>query len=601
MSAPSGGVLPRVRSEAASLRGAVARVLDRARSQRFPTTGSHDGVPGIVELFSRKAVKGWVSVPADAPPTRVTLYLDDLAITSTYAAAEEPGGTEPVGSAASGPAPGPAQHLPSPGEEQRNTGQELRWFRFRLDDMWQFCDTSTRVSVRVDGAWLPIAGHGLFLLPDRDGGRSVAELRRKVDHGHVFSQKGRLQASKQRDVGWQTSVISLFERTDEVLRAEYGYDAFFVYGTLLGAIREGTYIGHDVDFDAAYVSSRPHPAGVSQELVQIAVTLIEHGLAVTCLPTHLHISDPDEPDLHIDLFHTYFDADGVLSFPFGVAGTSVVTREDWQGVRQIPWPGGHGSVPVNAEQVVECLYGADWRQPKPGFHWPRDRVSSARGKLTRAQRSKVYWTNFYAHTRYTSGSSFSELLNARPDTPTTVIDIGCGDGRDSCAFASAGRQVLGLDQSPIGVEHAAARASILGLQDRARFTVCDVAESETLTGLVKEMIASSAGEPVLFYLRFFLHSIPETLQDSLIEVISACARPGDALAAEFRTEEDETASKVHGQHYRRYQNGPAFGDQLRDHDFAVLHEEEGTGLSPYQGEDPVLYRVIARKQPADAG
>ena len=111
-----------------------------------------------------------------------------------------------------------------------------------------------------------------------------------------------------------------------MLRAEYGYDAFFVYGTLLGAIREGTYIGHDVDFDAAYVSASPPAPRVSQELVQIALTLIEHGLAVTCLPTHLHISDPDEPDLHIDLFHTYFDDRRVLSFPFGVAGTSVVTR-----------------------------------------------------------------------------------------------------------------------------------------------------------------------------------------------------------------------------------------------------------------------------------
>ena len=117
---------------------------------------------------------------------------------------------------------------------------------------------------------------------------------------------------------------------------------------------------------------------------------------------------------------------------------------------------------------------------------------------------------------------------------------------------------------------------------------------------MEEVIASSADEPVLFYLRFFLHSIPEGLQDSLIEVISTCARPGDTLAAEFRTEEDESASKVHGQHYRRFQNGPAFGDQLRDRDFAVLHEEEGTGLSPYKGEDPVLYRVIARRQPADA-
>ena len=30
-----------------------------------------------------------------------------------------------------------------------------------------------------------------------------------------------------------------------------------------------------------------------------------------------------------------------------------------------------------------------------------------------------------------------------------------------------------------------------------------------------------------------------------------------------------------------------------DFGFTMLHEEEGTGLSPYKDEDPVLYRVVA--------
>ncbi len=32
----------------------------------------------------------------------------------------------------------------------------------------------------------------------------------------------------------------------------------------------------------------------------------------------------------------------------------------------------------------------------------------------------------------------------------------------------------------------------------------------------------------------------------------------------------------------------------QEYGFEVLHEEEGTGLSPDGTEDPVLYRVIAR-------
>jgi len=597
-STPGGDRLPAVRSGVARLaRGAGRRVdrgVDWARARRGARAdATHPGTTGVVELFSRKAVKGWVSVPPGVPPTRVTLHLDDLQVTSTYASTgaldEYRAGRRRVSSK------GPFRHLPGPGEEERNTEQELRWFRFRLDQMWRFCQTSTRVSVRVDGVPLPIVEHGLYLKPPQAGRRTVADLRARMRNGKVFSQKGKLQTSKQHDLEWQRRVLALFERTGDLVRTHHGYDIFFVYGTLLGAVREGTYIGHDVDFDSAYVSSETDPERVADELVDISLTLVENGLEVKALPNHLHIGDPAQPGLHIDLFHTYFDADGVLRFPFGVAGTSVVRREDWQGVRRIDWPGGQGTVPVVAEQVVAQMYGDDWRQPKPGFHWPRDRVRTDPGRLTRAHRSKVYWENFYAHTSYTSGSSFFEFVNARADTPGTVVDIGCGDGRDACAFGSAGRQVLGLDQAPVGVQHARAHADSLGLGDRVRFTVCDVAETEALTAILQETVAAAADEPVLFYLRFFLHSIPEDVQEGLMQVIGSCARPGDVLAAEFRTEKDEAAAKVHGQHYRRYQNGPAFGAQLTDRGFDLLHEEEGTGLSPYKGEDPVLYRVVARR------
>ena len=558
----------------------------------------------MVEHFSPTVVKGWVSVPEGTAPTQVTLSLDGLAITSTYAVPEGSRDQKrqsrrrdkPPTGAGPGLAKNQGKHLPGPGPGRRNSRQEVRWFMLRLHDVWRFCDTSTRVSVSVEGAPLPILGHGMFLEPRSGGEQTVEQLRGLMAEGLVFSHQGKLQLSKQRDLAWQRRVMRLYERTNTVLQDEHGYDAFFVYGTLLGAVREGNYIGHDIDFDAAFVSSESDPTRVSEEFVRIASSLIQDGLAVEALPTHLHVGDPAEPELHIDLFHTYFDADGVLSFPFGVAGTAVVRRRDWSGLRQIDWPFGRGRVPDDARQVVECLYGGDWMQPKPGFHWPRDRVRAAEGRLTEAQRSKIYWTDFYARTSYSSGSTFFELVNARPDTPETVIDIGCGDGRDSCAFGAAGRRVLGIDQSPVGVQHATAHAAALGLQDRVEFTVCDVAERAALTALLQEMTTAAADAPVLFYLRFFLHSITQEVQDGLMEVISACARPGDLLAAEFRTEKDEAATKVHGQHYRRYQNGQAFGASLgQRHSFTLLYDEEGTGLSPYKGEDPVLYRVVARR------
>jgi hypothetical protein len=146
------------------------------------------------------------------------------------------------------------------------------------------------------------------------------------------------------------------------------------------------------------------------------------------------------------------------------------------------------------------------------------------------------------------------------------------------------------------LQHAAKRAESLGCADRAVFQTCDVSDRTATSAAIGAAIDRAGDAPVLFYLRFFLHSIPEDVQDTLLGVISASARPGDTFAAEFRTDKDEDKSHVFLKHYRRFQNGPAFGVQLRErHNFTVLEEREGTGLAPYKDEDPELYRVIARR------
>jgi SAM-dependent methyltransferase len=253
-------------------------------------------------------------------------------------------------------------------------------------------------------------------------------------------------------------------------------------------------------------------------------------------------------------------------------------------------------VPVAAEAVVECLYGADWRRPKPGFSWVLARTDAAvEGEVAEAERTKVYWANFYAHHSYTSGSSFFEFVDGREDTPATVVDIGCGDGRDALAFGGSGRRVLGLDQSPVGIDHATARAAKAHLEDTVSFRECDVADTAALGEALQHAMDPTDG-PVLYYLRFFLHAIDESTQRGLLDAIGTHARPGDSFAAEFRTDKDEPNTKVHRGHYRRYQNAEAFLDDLRARGWEVTHQEEGTGLSPYGEEDPVLCRVVAHRR-----
>jgi hypothetical protein len=252
-------------------------------------------------------------------------------------------------------------------------------------------------------------------------------------------------------------------------------------------------------------------------------------------------------------------------------------------------------LPVNAEVIAEHIYGSGWREPKPGFDWNRDRTEQAtEAVLPPEWVEEVYWANFYAHTEYSSGSSFCELVDGRADTPGMVVDIGCGDGRDSCWFGMSGRHVLGVDRSHIGIRHAAVKAESLGLADLVRFRACDVSDAAALRAVLSEARRSADGGAVVFYLRFFLHSVTEEVQETLLSVINESARPGDMFAAEFRSEADEELPKTFMKHYRRFQSGIAFGAALRDrYGFDVLDQIEGTGLAVYGEEDPVIYRVIA--------
>lgn len=573
---------------ARTLAGALVRrvrarqVVPKAAPERTP-------VVGVVEEFTERLVLGWIAVPADAPPVQVTLCLGRLELSTTYATAD---------GAMSGAGKKRRRHggLPGPKKDRRNPADQVRTFSFRVIGIWSYVRRGTRITVRVDGRPLPIVGHGLYLNPPEDGRFDVPELRRRMAEGFMLHQYGGVSLSKKIDTAWQAVVIELHERVGAVLRERHGIELFVVYGTLLGVVRENGFIGHDSDYDTAYVSHARTAREAADELEQVGLTLVEAGFEVEALEFVLHVSDPDLSGHRIDVFHSFFDADDRFRLPFGSAGRRVITRDDWTGFRDVPLGPGTVRVPMEAERVVEMLYGDDWRRPKPGFNWHierRDWVPEA--GLTTEQRTKVYWANFYSRTRYTAGSTFFSFVDARPDTPTTIIDIGCGDGRDACAFGDAGRTVLGLDQSPVGIANAGERAAALGVADRVRFRVCDVADVDDL-GRAMDEVEQQAPGPVLFYLRFFLHAIPEDVQAGLMKAIATHARSGDLFAAEFRTDKDRANAKVHTRHYRRFQDASVFRTALQDeHGFEVLHFEEGTGLSPYQEEDPVLCRVVARR------
>lgn len=364
------------------------RAVHNLQEKAARTAGSAPPVVGIVERVGETQISGWVMAPVDAPPAPVSLHLGSIKVSSTYPTPD--GALAGMRVATEDEAPSAQAAV----KRQRSVGRgvaagradgrrnvpssfEARAFSFQVKQIWGYLRKGDRLSVTYGGQPLPISGHGTFLRAAMTGKSDLGTLQQRLDQGFTLTQGGHIVLSKRLDEEWQRRVAGLYAKVREVVDERFGHDVFIIYGTLLGSVREGGYISHDADFDSAFISDHRTGPEAAEELVAIALALLDAGLEVDLRQRVLHVHDPEDRDYRIDLFHLYFDPAGRLRFPWGVAGTSSYTAADYQGTELVDFPGGKVLRPRNPEPLVAHLYGEDWRLPKPGFHWWHARTDVA--------------------------------------------------------------------------------------------------------------------------------------------------------------------------------------------------------------------------------
>ncbi len=104
------------------------------------------------------------------------------------------------------------------------------------------------------------------------------------------------------------------------------------------------------------------------------------------------------------------------------------------------------------------------------------------------------------------------IARTLPRSPRTLVDLGCGEGRDSIYFARRGYRVLGVDISSVGVRKAERRAARLGVE--ARFLVGDLRTFRL--GRPVDVVFSSGA----------LNNLPRRLRAARFEHFKASTRPG---------------------------------------------------------------------------
>ena len=204
---------------------------------------------------------------------------------------------------------------------------------------------------------------------------------------------------------------------------ELGYDVWFVYGSLLGAVREGGYIGHDIDFDAAYVSRggpapRPQPSwsrSPSPSSRRVRRRRVTHRAAhARRLPsTASTCSTVLRPRRRAALplrrrGHPHGDA-----------------RTTGAGTRRDRVPGRHGpGAPQRRADGRAHLRRRTGDSPKPGFNWSLDRTDyRAGGHLSDAPAHQGLLGELLRTHRVHAGLDVPRVVSearGRPRTPSST-------------------------------------------------------------------------------------------------------------------------------------------------------------------------------------
>ena len=239
-------------------------------------------------------------------------------------------------------------------------------FSINCAELLQFLGDGDVIQVTSNGNAIALPGLGTVAMVACGQTSQYECLQNRLDEGYVFTKDGRLRPGH--DADSKRVVLDLFEEVSSEIKFHTGQPVFPFYGNLLGAVREGDFIAHDVDgFDAMYLCSSSQPGDVRIEIAKVCRLLLERGYDLQIEPWSVMIRRNHSDAMFIDMNYGWFTPSDELNVSFGwrfdpVAGRSrfVAGRRCRMADREVPVPG-------NAEEVLKQLYGPGWHVLDQGF------------------------------------------------------------------------------------------------------------------------------------------------------------------------------------------------------------------------------------------
>ena len=196
-----------------------------------------------------------------------------------------------------------------------------------------------------------------------------------------------------------------------------------------------------------------------------------------------------------------------------------------------------------------------------------------------------YWQSIYSSASVpTFPSQFAIFVHSWLGSEScNILEVGCGNGRDSIFLSNAGHNVVVTDQC-VGAELkqiASTSGNLNYVEEDINNAICNFS------------LYLDSTKRTIVYSRFFQHAIDDVAEEKMMNLLNTKIPEDSTLFFEFRLLEDKDQYKVFGtDHYRRFQSDDDFVNLLSRTGYSCEYRCKGNGYARFGQEDPIVGRFV---------
>lgn len=202
-----------------------------------------------------------------------------------------------------------------------------------------------------------------------------------------------------------------------------------------------------------------------------------------------------------------------------------------------------------------------------------------------------YWNNYYNKKMApTVPSKFAKYILQYLEEGKELVELGCGNGRDSILFGENKVNVIAIDQSYNSINELKENVS----NENIEFISDDFIKTKLLSEERFDYV----------YSRFTMHSISESEEDILLKRVYNTLKKGGLFFIEVRSVKDNICglgkevgrnTYVYNEHCRRFIIMEELIEKLKLCGLDIIFSKESNNFAPYEDQNPIVIRIIAKK------